>query len=309
MSVCEMESMVELVLQHMSYEQICDMSTRGVVGVCRAVIAPDVAKQLLANHNARNRGVRKHHIKFLTEQLKSGKFVFNGETIVFGDDGNINNGQHRLIAGVQSGVCFEVLLVFGVPRDRFSTYDQVSRRSSGDVLASVKEANAIKVAAALKHIDNYFGGGMGKAWTTANTSLRGDNSYVLDLREKYAGVDKCVSRCGHFPKYTTPTLASALYWLFSQVDEQETEQFFRIVEDSAGSGEGYDETMLAAAIQLRKWLTLNALGKRKPSAYTVANIWIKAWNAYRTGRIPKIYIHHDSEGQILIENKLIRPKQ
>jgi hypothetical protein len=306
MATCEMEMMVALEPAHVSYEQVCDMATNGLVGVCRAIIAPDVAEKLLANNNARNRGVRKGHVKFLVEQIKSDKFVFNGESIVFGDDGNINNGQHRLIACVQSKAAFEVLLVFGIPVERFSTYDQVSRRSSGDVLASIDEPNAIRLASALKHIDNYFGGGLGKSWTSANLSARGDNSYVLELKAKYPRVAKCVTRCGHFPRYTTATLAAALYWLFSQVDEEATEYFFQVVEDSPNTSEISDEILVAAAVQLRKWLTSNALGKRKHSPYTVANVWIKAWNAYRTGKVPKIYIHHDSEGQILIEDRLSR---
>ena len=305
MATC-VEMMMLLEPHHVSYDEVCEMATNGDIGVCRAIIDADVCRQLLANNNARNRGVRRAHVRFLVEQQKSGKFVFNGESIIFGCDGNINNGQHRLIAGVQSGVDFEVLLVFGIPVDRFSTYDQVSRRSSADVLASIDEPNANKLAAALKHIDNYFGGGLGKAWTSANECARGDNSYVLELMDKYPGVGKCITRCGHFPKYTPPALASALYWLFSQVDEDATEDFFRVVEDSAQSAEISDQTLVASAVQLRKWLTSNALGKRKHSSYTVANIWIKAWNAYRTGRIPKIYVHHDSEGQVLIENNRSR---
>jgi len=306
MNASEMETMIPLVPVRVSYDEVCDMATSGAIGVVRAIIDPFVADALLANNNARNRGVRERHVRFLVDQQESQKFVFNGESIVFGDDGNINNGQHRLLAAVRSGIAIEVLLVFGIPADRFSTYDQVSRRNSGDVLASVDEPNASKVAATLKHIDNYFGGGLGKAWTSANEHARGDNSYVLELKIKYPGVGKCVSRCGHFPKYTVPTLAAALYWLFSQVDEEATEEFFRVVEDSAQAHEISDQVLVAAAVQLRKWLTSNALGKRKSNSFTVANIWIKAWNAYRTGKIPKIYIHHDNEGQILIENKLSR---
>lgn len=284
----------------LSHDQICALATDGAVLVARAIITPEVAQQLLDNNNARNRSLRKSQMTFLIGQCKSDKFVFNGETIVFGDDGNINNGQHRLRACAASGVSIDVLLCFGVPRSRFTTYDQSSRRTPGDVLSIEGHVNAIKLSAALRHIDNYYAGGMGKAHASVERSVRGDNSYVLELAEKYHGVAASVRRCANFPRYTTATLASALYWLFSREDEQAAEQFFKIVEDTTQAGDQHDAVMFEAAAKLRKWLTTNALGARKSPNSTVANIWIKAWNAYRTGKIPKIYIYSADEGQILI---------
>jgi len=284
----------------LSHDDICAFATDGRVFVARAIITPEVAQQLLEFNNTRNRSVRKSQMDFLTGQLKNGKFVFNGETIVFGDDGNINNGQHRLRSCAQSGVPIDVLLCFGVPRERFTTYDQSSRRTPGDVLSIEAHVNAIKLAATLRQIDNYYAGGMGKAHANADRSIRGDNSYVLELRDKYKGVEPCVKRCAGFPRYTVATLAAALLWLFSREDADATEQFFKIVEDTTQAGERHDPVMFEAATKLRKWLTTNALGNRKAPSSVVANIWIKAWNAYRTGHVPKIYIYRDEEGQVLV---------
>jgi hypothetical protein len=239
-------------------------------------------------------------MEFLVEQLKQEKFVFNGETIVFGCDGNINNGQHRLMSCVLSGVLMDALMCFGVPKSRFTTYDQSTRRTPGDVLSIEGHVNAVKFSAALRHIDNYYGGAMGKAHTAADKSTRGDNSYILELRDKYKGVEPCVRRCLGFPRYTVATLAAALYWLFANEDADAAEKFFQIVEDTTQAGDKHDPVMFEAATKLRKWLTSNALGNRKASSNVVANIWIKAWNAYRTGNVPKIYIYRDEEGQILI---------
>jgi hypothetical protein len=284
----------------LSHDDICLLATDGRVFVSRAIITPDVAQQLLDNNNARNRGVRQSQMVFLTGQLKNGKFVFNGETIVFGDDGNINNGQHRLRSCAEAGVPIDVLLCFGVPKGRFTTYDQSSRRTPGDVLHIEGHVNSIKLSAALRHIDNYYAGGMGKSHANSDITIRGDNSYVLELLEKYKGVDACVKRCAGFPRYTTSTLAAALHWLFCQEDAQAAEQFFRIVEDTTQAGESHDPVMFEAATKLRKWLTTNALGQRKAPGNVVANIWIKGWNAYRTGNIPKIFLYRDEEGQVLV---------
>lgn len=284
----------------LSYEDICSFTEDGRVLVLRAIITPDVAKQVLDNNNSRNRSVRKSQMEFLSGQLKNDKFVFNGETIVFGDDGNINNGQHRLRSCAEAGVAIDVLLCFGIPRSRFTTYDQCSRRTPGDVLSIEGHPNAIKLSAALRQIDNYYAGAMGKAHAGSDRSNRGDNSYVLELFAKYKDVDACVRRCAGFPRYTTATLAAALLWLFCREDADAAEQFFRIVEDTTQAGDAHDQVMFEAATKLRKWLTTNALGQRKSPNHVVANIWIKGWNAYRTGNIPKIYLYREEEGQILV---------
>lgn len=284
----------------LSHDEICALATDGRVFVARAIITPTVARELLDNNNTRNRSVRKSQMEFLTGQLKNGKFVFNGETIVFGDDGNINNGQHRLRSCAEAGVDIDVLLCFGVPKGRFTTYDQSSRRTPGDVLSIEGHTNAIKFSAALRHIDNYYAGGMGKSHANGDGVGRGDNSYVLELREKYEGVEACVKRCLGFPRYTTATLAAALYWLFAREDADAAERFFKIVEDTTQVGDSHDSVMFEAATKLRKWLITNALGQRKAPSHVVANIWIKGWNAYRTANIPKIYLYREEEGQVLV---------
>jgi hypothetical protein len=294
------EAMDLSVAVEMSHEDICALATNGRICVARATITSEVAMELLDSNNSRNRSVRKSQMEFLNGQLRNGKFVFNGETIVFGDDGNINNGQHRLRSCAETGVPIDVLLCFGVPVERFTTYDQSSRRTPGDVLSIEGHPNAIRLSATLRHIDNYYAGGMGKAHANSDRTIRGDNSYVLELLQKYPGADACVKRCAGFPRYTKATLAAALYWLFSQEDTQAAEQFFKIVEDTTQAGEAHDPVMFAAATKLRKWLTTNALGSRKSPSNVVANIWIKGWNAYRTAAIPKIYLYRDDEGQILV---------
>lgn len=298
----------ELTAVDLSYDDVCEMATCGHIGVCRAVVSPDVASQLLQNNNARNRGFRKQHLKMLVQQLRKQSFVFNGETVVFGDDGNLNNGQHRLRASVIAGTPIEVLLVFGIPKQHFTTYDQVARRSCGDVLSVERQPNAIKVAAALRQVDNYHLGAMGKAHAPGNHDTRGDNSYVLELRDKYPGVDYSVRRCMRMPRHTSACLAAALHYLFCQVDEHDADDFFRVVCDEATLEEqsSLDSYMCEAGRKLRQWLSDNHGKSARLGSAFIANVWIKAWNAYRTGKIPKIYKYALSEGQILVERRLVR---
>ena len=308
MNVTCNQGLVELSAVELSYDEVCELATAGQVGVCRAVITPTVAKQLLQSNNLRNRGYRRSQLKMLVQQLRQGKFVFNGETVVFGDDGNLNNGQHRLQGCATADTSMEVLLVFGIPKDHFVTYDQVARRNCGDVLSVERQPNAIKMAAALRQIDNYHFGAMGKSHAPGNHETRGDNSYVLELRDKYPGVDHCVRRCSKMPRHTSVCLAAALYYLFSQVDEADADDFFRVVSDELSIEEqgNIDPSMCEAGRKLRQWLSDNHGKSAWLGPSFVANVWIKAWNAYRTGKIPKIYKYQANEGQIMVERRLIR---
>lgn len=290
---------IELSLTTLSYDDISDLATCGKHCVVLARIEPDVARAVLANNNARNRQTRGRNIKFLKEQIGSGRFVYNGETIVFGDDGNLNNGQHRLIACGESENAIDALLVFGVPADRFVTYDQGASRSGADVLSIEGQQNCGRLAAALRHIDNFGRGKIGDH-NGADNNKRMDNAYVLELLSKHPGIELSVSRCSHFPRTTRPSLAAALHYLFSKVDAVATEEFFNIVEHGIVLERQYDKCLAESAVNLREWLHRNVMSHKKSSPKVVANVWIKAWNGYRKGKVPKVLMFKDTEEQVEI---------
>lgn len=290
---------IELTLTTLSYEDICDLATCGKHCVVLARIEPDVARAVLNSSNARNRDIRLRNVKFLNEQIASDRFVYNGETIVFGDDGNLNNGQHRLIACGESAKAIDVLLVFGVPVDRFVTYDQGAARSGADVLSIEGQQNCGRLAAALRHLDNFSRGRIGDH-NGADSTRRSDNAYVLDLLSKYPGVESSVSRCCHFPKITRPSLAAALHYMFSKIDAEAAEEFFDIVEHGIVLEREYHKCLAESAVNLREWLHRNVMSHKKSPQNVIANVWIKAWNGYRKGKVPKVLMFKDTEDQVEI---------
>lgn len=64
-------------------------------------ITPDRAKQLL-EMNTRNRNVLHSNLDILTEEIRKGRFVANGDAIRIAKDGTILDGQHRLLACVRA---------------------------------------------------------------------------------------------------------------------------------------------------------------------------------------------------------------
>lgn len=287
---------------HIGVEDIEDIMTSDQRGVCRAILSPDAAALLLKNHNFKNRGLKKHQKAFLQRQIEGGKFVYNGETIIVGDNGQIMNGQHRLAACVATGKAIEVLIVFGIPAAAFVTVDQGARRNGGDLLSIDGQKNCRLLAASLRQIDNYYKGALGKAHATGADGLqgRGDNSFTLELLSRHPDVIRSVSKMMGI-RLCTPSVACALHYLLSDVNHSQAEEFCDVVLDGFEAGRCYSDIGKAAGM-LREWLMRAAIGNKKTPAWVQANIWIKAWNAGRTGVMPKLLVWKDGvEDQVLIK--------
>ena len=284
----------------LTLSDIEDILTSDQRGVCRAILSPEAAKVLLENHNFKNRGLKKHQKAFLQRQIQSGKFVYNGETIIVGDNGQILNGQHRLAACVATDTAIEVLVVFGVPSAAFVTVDQGARRSGGDVLAINGHRNCNNLAATLKQIDNYFKGALGRACANgpAGAEGRGDNSFTLELLARYPDVEASVSKMKGV-RITSSAVACALHYLFRQKSPGQADEFCDVVLNGFSPDASYTD-MGRAGGMLREWLTRAALGNKKTPPWVQANIWVKAWNAGRTGVMPKILCWKDGVDRPLL---------
>jgi hypothetical protein len=283
----------------LTYECFTKRAASGLEFVVKALITPEVAAMILENNNVRNRKPRRSNVRFLAEQASSGRMIYNAEAIVIGIDGNVNNGQHRLMAAVKSNTAIVVLLVFGVPVEAFVTYDTGSVRGGADVLSIEGKANAERLAAALRHVDNFVKGRMGAEAPAGG--LRKDNAYVIELAAKYPGLEESVARCTSFPsRITRPSLAAGLHYLFSQKDAAAANSFVDIVLHGLRVGELYDHNMAENAVQLREWLMKNNDMQRRPTPTVVANVWIKAWNSYRGRSVRKLLNFKSTEKQVEI---------
>lgn len=295
------QKIVQLETVYLSCSDIAEAIESEAVGVCRAIISPDVAEFILENYNGHNRPERKGHTKFLSSQIGSNRFVFNGESICFGLDGTLGDGQHRLRGCVAADTPIEVLVVFGVSGDAFTTYDQGARRNGADVLSIEGEAQCHRLSACLRQIDNYFHGYLGSIDGSGNRDQLSDNAYVVELLEKYPEARRSVNYTARIGKLTRPSLAAAIHFLFSQRDASAADEFLDVVMEGVQLGRKYDRFIAEAADKLRSRLIENAMSNKKMSAAVVAALWCKAWNAARTGRIPRILSYRRDEGHIAIE--------
>ena len=70
------------------------------------LITPEIAQELIDNHNANNprRKINRNVVSAYAVDMANGAWNLNGEPIVIDANGEIKNGQHRLLAVIAAGV-------------------------------------------------------------------------------------------------------------------------------------------------------------------------------------------------------------
>jgi len=96
-------------------------------------ITPADAQRYL-NNNQNNRKPRMTVVERYSRDMRAGNWSLTGESITIDANGNLLNGQHRLMACVRAGVPFTTVLVTGVTPNAFKDIDTGTKRTIGDML-------------------------------------------------------------------------------------------------------------------------------------------------------------------------------
>lgn len=240
--------------------------------------SPELAEYILAKLNPKNRKPKPGKIKKYAEDLSNGSFSLTGDTIKFGTDGLLKDGQNRLAAVVRTGVSLLTHTVFGIEPSLFDRMDIGKNRTGADVLhiAGVKYAN--HVAAAVRWLLIFRSG---------NPSDRGaqfSNEELLKAyREKIDPVRLensiqsalMVRKACHHP---VGPLA-ALHYIFSENNSKKADEFF----DEWATGRA--KRARAPARQLQNVLQEIATASNNRVHENVRNaLIIIAWNSFLAGR-------------------------
>lgn len=242
-------------------------------------ITAEKAKTLLAN-NTNNRDVKPAGVAQIKTALQRGEWKLNGEAIKIAEDGTILDGQHRLIACMETGIAFQTLLVTGLSNDTQDTMDTGIVRTVGDVLKLNGYTNSVGLAAstlAIIRAEQYS--------IRAATVSSGGSAYPVTRRQVLDRVKaeptlEDVSRYGKkFSKIGIQgRLASLLWYEFSKINSADAEYFF----EKLLTGEALDRgnpilTVRNILIALKN----NEKGTRNQTH--TAGLVIKAWNKFRDG--------------------------
>ena len=100
-------------------------------------MTPDMARAILKN-NPNNRNVKRDRVSLYASDMEKGRWQLNGESIVIDANGNLKDGQHRLMAVIKSQCTVPMVVVTGVDAD-CNIYDRGSGRSVKDIMTMTME--------------------------------------------------------------------------------------------------------------------------------------------------------------------------
>lgn len=101
--------------------------------VALVTITPEMAEEMLKK-NIGNRKINQANVNRIAADMATGNYKLNGETIKISPNGEILDGQHRLLAAVKSGMTFKTYVVYNVERESIGTIDMGKGRSVADSL-------------------------------------------------------------------------------------------------------------------------------------------------------------------------------
>lgn len=239
-------------------------------------ITPQKAEEYLGK-NIKNRSIKEQKVEQYARALKAGDWKLNGEAIKFDDKGELRDGQHRLVAILESGKEMTTFVVRGVSADSQETMDQGASRSINDTFKLRGESNWTSLSVAV-----------GMIWAYEQTGIPYIMSRRPSVQEACRTLDKnreimnSYPTAGKFVKRTwiPYTAVVALHYLFSSASGSDADFFF----DNLASGAGLE---LGSPIRKLREMLINDMVKSKQlreiSAKQKIALIIVAWNLFMTG--------------------------
>lgn len=232
-------------------------------------VTAHIAKKWLATRDVtRQRTLKVHHLISVANDISTGLFRLNGQTIIMDWSGRLIDGQHRLESVVKTGVPISVLVVRGVDPDVFSTIDSVTKRSASDTLKAMGYSNTTAM-----------GGACNLVWKYENKFLTAtrvvSQSTVAQVIENHPGLKDSVAACLKMSRIcSSQSVPSFCHYVFRRIDPVLADEFFRKLITGENLSKGDPVLTLRERINSK-----GGSGWREMTAF-----FFKAWNAARRGQ-------------------------
>jgi len=249
------------------------------------MVTPSQAKEWL-KLNVNNRRIRLSVVEEYAEDMLEKRWHPNGDTIKFNQDGNLCDGQHRLMACIVSETPFPTLVVHGVSDSAVITIDNNARRSTADYLylsGTTDKKNAAAFAHVARMLDMFYRHGLTSFFTHAHGPVSRVDvmTFVQENRER---LEEATAIGRGLKDLIPPSVGGVLWFLMAKADLERATAFF------AGLKTGEDLPGDSPILAVRNRL-VHAQAARHHRATTreVMTIMIRGWNAYVAGK-PLIHV-------------------
>ena len=249
----------------------------------KILVTPEVAQSYLLN-NKRNRNVKKASLSRLSNEMKRGLWKEDtAEMIKISKTGNILDGQHRLLAVIDSGVSINFHFAIGLNDEVFTVLDTGSLRNGSDTffIRGIKNNTSLPAMISLSCLLR-----KGKKDKNQQKNSKLSNSELLQVYDVNpffwdSVASKSINWYNSFAKILTPSIIGGVYSLIKEVDIQKGEKF--MIELCTGI-----DISNPTINVLRNTLMKDKLSLRKMPMDLKLAIIIKTWNFYKTNTTAKI---------------------
>lgn len=244
------------------------------VSVTQETITPAIAERMLTL-NTHNRNIRTRLVETLGRDMQSGQWKLNGETIKISETNHLIDGQHRLLAVIQSNKSIETMVVKGLPDDTQSTVDTGARRQFKDSLKLDGEGHTAVLAASTR--TSWYFVNYGKPRQFGVSPSAAELAAHLARFPNIRDFTNLGIQGGRSVLKLTPSVVTCVAFHMSRIDSAKGEEFWRrLLENDAPKG--------SAIFALRESL-IRDLGRphRMDVVHRMALV-IKAWNYWIAGR-------------------------
>lgn len=257
------------------------LSARTVSANDAEVITPEMAEAFLGG-NTHNRLVKSVHFNKLVDDMAAGRWDFNGESIKFAEDGTLLDGQHRLMACVESGKPFIAIIVTGLPAVAQETMDIGSQRTLADVLRLRGYSNTNALASFIRYRVKIDRMGLERCFTGAS-NVAIPNSVALGYLDKREVMDD-FKEMNSWPKRAFKIPQSTIFAVFPELKKASSDDFGYFAE-KVFNGRGLDSDDPISAIRNVYIRQATVSGGRNAgySDKALAALTIKAWNKFMNG--------------------------
>lgn len=239
-------------------------------------INPRLAEKMLA-HNHSNRKLRPVVIAKYALDMANDRWRLKAQTpILFDAEGNLVNGQHRLLACVQSGASFQTYVIRGVSPEDVDVADTGLNRTLGDVLGWRGEANPNKLAAVVRIAWLYET----KRLDALKLSASPTRSEAVEWLRKHPGIQQSLAEVQdlHLKLRLPMSVGAVVHYYASKRHPEQVEAFFDGLRHGANLSAG------SPILALRNRLADRLLPGGSLRIIYLLAITIKTFNAFVEGR-------------------------
>lgn len=246
------------------------------------LITPDYAKELLAD-NDHNRKVSGANVTTIAQALTNKEWKVSGQTIVISKNGTLMDGQHRLLAVMQTGISMEHCIVRGVEDEVFKVIDIGKNRSGADVLSIAHIDRSSKIAKVIKMHKAYENRHMTRLAKLSNTELltayEANNVMYIGMLDEGEELAR-IALYRIFSDYQLGVMANA----FSQYDEGIEYLKLVLAQDLVKPSEQRNIVELVKQVLIR----LNKDGSNRETQEQKYFALFEGFKHYQEGTMPKI---------------------